>query len=88
MRAPLPGDEAHAAAAEKVLRLVYAVLAGYGLTGDDAVDAARTLRASLHGFVVLETSGGFGLPRAVDRSFDRLVDALDAALNDWLTTKA
>lgn len=83
VRAPLPGDEAHAAAAEPVVRLVYAVLAGYGLHGDDAVDATRSLRAALHGFVVLETSGGFGLPRDVDRSFDRLVGALDDALTDW-----
>jgi AcrR family transcriptional regulator len=83
VRAPLPGDEAHAAAAEAVLRVVCAVLAGYGVDGDDAVDAARTVRSALHGFVVLEASGGFGLPRDVDRSFDRLVTALDAALADW-----
>jgi AcrR family transcriptional regulator len=83
VRAPAPHDEAHAAAAEPVLRIVFAVLRGYGLEGDDAVDAARTVRASLHGFVVLETSGGFGLPRDVDRSFDRLVGALDAALLAW-----
>jgi len=83
VRAPLPGDERHAAAAETVLRVVYAVLRGYGLAGDDAVDAARFLRASLHGFVVLETSGGFALPRDVDRSFDRLVSVLDAGLGNW-----
>jgi AcrR family transcriptional regulator len=86
VRAPLPGDEAHAAAAEAVLRVVNAVLDGYGVDGDDAVDAARTLRAALHGFVVLEASGGFGLPRDVDRSFDRLVAALDTALADWPST--
>jgi len=86
VRAPLPGDEAHAVAAAAVLRVVNDVLSGYGLTGDDAVDAARTLRAALHGFVVLDASGGFGLPRDVDRSFDRLVTALDAALTDWPST--
>jgi AcrR family transcriptional regulator len=86
VRAPLPGDEAHAAAAATVFRLVNAVLSDYGLHGDDAVDAARTLRAALHGFVVLDASGGFGLPRDVDRSFDRLVTALDAALTDWQST--
>jgi AcrR family transcriptional regulator len=86
VRAPMPGDRAHAAAAEPVLGVVYTVLAGYGLDGDDAVDAARTLRAGLHGFVTLEAAGGFGLPRDVDRSFDRLVGALDAALTDWPAT--
>lgn len=88
VRAPRPGDEVHARAAEAVLRVVYAVLAGYGLEGDDAVDGARALRAALHGFVVLETSGGFGLPRDVDRSFDRLVLALDDALHGWSTAPA
>ena len=83
VRAPLPGDDAHAAAAEVLLRVVYAVLGGYGLDGDDEVDAARALRAALHGFVVLEASGGFGLPRNVDQSFDRLVRMLDDALQHW-----
>ena len=83
VRAPAPDDERHAAAAERVLRPVLAVLDGYGLAGDDAVDAARSLRAALHGFVVLETSGGFGLPRDVTRSFDRLVDVLHAGLTRW-----
>jgi AcrR family transcriptional regulator len=86
VRAPLAGDEVHAAAAAAALRVVDAVLSGYGLDDDEAVDAARTLRAALHGFVVLEASGGFGLPRHVDRSFDRLVTALDAALTDWPST--
>lgn len=86
VRAPLPGDEVHAAAAAAVLRVVNGVLTGYRLEGDDAVDAARTLRAALHGFVVLDAAGGFGLPRHVDRSFDRLVTALDAALSDWPST--
>lgn len=88
VRAPLPGDEAHVAAAEAVLEVVFAVLAGYGLDGDDAIDGTRSLRAALHGFVVLETSGGFGLPRDVDRSFDRLVRALDDALHGWSTAPA
>jgi hypothetical protein len=59
---------------------VFAVLAGYGLSGEDAVDAARALRASMHGFVTLENGGGFGLPVDVDRSFTRLIDGFDAAL--------
>jgi AcrR family transcriptional regulator len=86
VRAPAPGDTGHAAAAEGVLRVVFAVLAGYRLTGDDAVDATRALRATLHGFVVLETGGGFGMPVDVDRSYDRLVAGLDATLSRWTTT--
>ena len=78
------GDDAEAdAASQAVLDTVLSVLAGYGLTGADAIDAARTLRAALHGFVSLETLGGFGLPRQVDRSFDRLIEILDTALRTW-----
>ena len=51
-----------------------------GLVGDDEIDAIRTLRSGLHGFVALEAAGGFGLPLDVDRSFERLVDALVATL--------
>ena len=83
VRAPARGDEQHDAAADTVLRVVLAVLAGYGLAGDDAIDAARALRGGLHGFVTLEAAGGFGLPRDVDRSFDRLVGALHEALTNW-----
>jgi AcrR family transcriptional regulator len=83
LRAPEPGDTEHAAASDVVLRVVFAVLRGYHLAGDDAVDATRALRSSLHGFVALEAAGGFGLPRDVERSFTRLVDLLDAGLAGW-----
>jgi len=56
---------------------------GYDLAEDDRVDALRTIRAALHGFAVLEAAGGFGLPRDVDATFERYVDALDAGLGSW-----
>jgi AcrR family transcriptional regulator len=84
VRAPAGGDAEHAAAAESVLRVVLAVLAGYGLSGPDAIDATRGLRAALHGFAALELGGGFGLPVDVDRSFARLVTGFDAALHSWV----
>ncbi|MGD8169767.1 TetR/AcrR family transcriptional regulator [Herbiconiux sp. P16] len=62
-------------AAEDAVRMIFTVLDGFGLEGDDAVDATRGLRAVLHGFVALEAAGGFGMPADVDRSFDRLVAA-------------
>jgi AcrR family transcriptional regulator len=83
LRAPRPGHAEHEAASEELLATVFAILGGYGLEGDDAVDAARTVRAALHGFTTLEMAGGFGLPRDVERSFARLVDALDTALGGW-----
>lgn len=81
--APSPGDPEHHDASNAVLATVFEVLANYGLENDDLVDATRALRAALHGFVSLESSGAFGLPEDVDRSFERLVDALDAALRYW-----
>lgn len=83
VRAPAADDAEHTAAAETVLRVVLAVLAGYGLADDDAVDATRALRAALHGFVALEAGGGFGMPVDVDRSYTRLVDGFDATLHLW-----
>ena len=82
-RVPDPADPAHVAAGEKVVGTVFAILRGYGLDGDDLVDAARALRSALHGFVVLESGGGFGLPRDIDRSFDRMVAVLDAGFDRW-----
>jgi hypothetical protein len=66
-----------------VTQVVFNVLASYELRDDDAVDATRALRSGLHGFVSLESSGGFGLPVDVDRSFERLVGGLLAALSQW-----
>jgi hypothetical protein len=45
------------------------------------------VRAALHGFAVLETSGGFGLPRDVDATYERYVGALDAGLRSWRSKK-
>jgi AcrR family transcriptional regulator len=88
VRAPDDDDTALNEAAARVLGVIYAVLSGYGLTGADAVDATRAIRAALHGFVTLESGGGFGIPRAVDLSFTRLVDGLDAMLDSWARTAA
>jgi AcrR family transcriptional regulator len=83
LRAPGSDDADARAASQAVLDTVLGVLTGYGLTGADAIDATRALRASLHGFVELEAVGGFGLPQDVDRSFDRLIEIMDAALRNW-----
>jgi len=80
VRASPPDDAEHRAASDSVLLTVLAVLAERGLAGDDAIDAARALRAALHGFVALEAAGGFGLPRDVERSFGRMVDGLAASI--------
>jgi AcrR family transcriptional regulator len=78
--APSGEHQGQLEAAAAVLRVVEATLTGYGLTGDDAVDAARALRAALHGFVHLEINDAFGLPADIDRSYRRLVEGIDAAM--------
>lgn len=83
VRAPAPGDEALEAAAAEILSVFDDVFTGYGITGPDAVDAARFVRSALHGFVSLELGGGFGMAQSVDRSFTRLVAASDQALRAW-----
>ncbi len=83
LRAPEEGAAVTVEAAEAILRVIFAILAGYGLAGEDAIDATRGLRSALHGFVALEASGGFGLPQDVERSFARLLDGLDAMLRGW-----
>jgi AcrR family transcriptional regulator len=78
--APAPDDAEHRAAAAETVEVVLAVLRGWDLDGDDAVHAARTFRSAIHGFVVLEAAGGFGIPLDLDESFDRLVATLAAGL--------
>jgi AcrR family transcriptional regulator len=85
VRAPDRDDAEHVAASEAAFAVLLAVLDGYEITGEDAVDAIRSLRAVMHGFVTLEEAGGFGLPRSVDATYARLIDALDTAFAGWST---
>ena len=80
LRAVPADDPEHLAAGAALLALVNGSLAARGLVGDDAIDGARLMRATLHGFVALEAAGGFGMPRDVERSFDRALDGLEAGL--------
>ncbi len=79
--APLPGDDEDVEASTAVTDVVFAALRGYGLSDDALVDATRTLRAVLVGFAALEASGGFGMARPVDESFDWWLDSFDTALS-------
>ena len=76
-RPPAPGQSRDA---EAVVDVVLAVLRGYGLEGDPAIHAVRVVRAALHGFVILEAGGGFGIPLSVAQSFERLIAVLDKGL--------
>jgi AcrR family transcriptional regulator len=64
------------------LAVLWQVLAGCGLSGDTAIDAARALRAFIHGWVLLESEGGFGLERKPEDSYRRSAGRLIALLED------
>jgi AcrR family transcriptional regulator len=81
LTAPSEQDLEVQAAAERLLELLAAILRGWKLEGEDAIDAIRVVRSALHGFVELERKGGFALKREVDTSFERLLDTLVAGLS-------
>lgn len=67
----------------RTAEITYGMLRGYGLGEPDLTDAVRLLRATFHGYCLLEAGGGFGAPRDVQRSWDKAVDALHMALTHW-----
>ena len=83
VRAPVPDDSEHLDVAGAIVGMLAAALGDYQLRDADLIDAIRMLRAAMHGFVTLETSGGFGIPQSVDATFTRLIDSLDAAYRSW-----
>lgn len=73
LKAPPPEDTDLVRLSEELVSLLQLVLASYGLQGEAALHAIRAWRSVVHGFVSLETNGGFGLPLERDRSFDLLL---------------
>jgi AcrR family transcriptional regulator len=74
-----PDFEYQAAVAETV-EVLMAVLRAWNVEGDEAVHAARAFRSAVHGFVVIEAAGGFGIPVDPNASFERLVAIVAAGL--------
>lgn len=84
MRAADPADAEDMEVSTALVQVLYAIVSGYRIEGEDhLVDAIRYLRSALHGFVDLETSGAFRLPRELDRSFARVIDSTTTALAGW-----
>ncbi len=80
LRPPEQADDELWRAGQESVALALAALAGFGLSADEAMHATRALRALVHGFVALETSGGFGVPLDLDESFQRMVRTFVGAL--------
>ncbi|AQS66825.1 TetR/AcrR family transcriptional regulator [Streptomyces pactum] len=70
-------------ALRRTAEITYGMLRAYGLAEPDRTDAVRLLRATFHGYCALEATGGFGAPRDVRASWDKAVDALHVALENW-----
>ncbi|MEV4560415.1 TetR-like C-terminal domain-containing protein [Kitasatospora sp. NPDC049285] len=81
-QAPDPDPELSAAGG-RLVEVLFAVLRGYGLAGSEAVHAARTLRATAHGYASLATAGAFQLAEGRDVTLERLTEVLVAGLAHW-----
>ncbi|MFD0360786.1 TetR/AcrR family transcriptional regulator [Nocardia sp. GCM10030253] len=66
--------------------LTYGMLRAYGLEEPDLTDAVRLLRSTFHGYTNLEATGGFGHSRPTAASWERIIDALHIALEQWPST--
>lgn len=77
--APDPDDELYEALGSVVVPVLTA-LGEAGVEPERRIHLVRALRSALHGFVLLETGGGFGRPEPVEESFDHLVELLLAGV--------
>jgi len=75
-----PDDAERIQAEARIVHVAVAIVASFGLTGDDAIHAVRALRSVVHGFATLEAAGGFGIPLDLDESFRRLTAMMIAGL--------
>jgi len=82
-RAPAPSDTEAQAGFARPVEVIAAVLRGFSIPEARMVHTIRALRSAVHGFVDLETRGGFGLPEDVDESFAVLVEGFVRALEGW-----
>lgn len=87
-RMPAPGDLEDEAVSVAAIQVIADVLTAYRLKGDDAVDAIRAFRSTLHGFVSYESTGSFRWSADVDQSFERLIRGFIIALTHWPETAA
>jgi AcrR family transcriptional regulator len=77
--APDPEQTELASLAQEWLQLLLLTMASLGVQGEEALHAIRAYRALLHGFVSLESGGGFKMALNLDESFEYLLGGyLDA----------
>ncbi len=67
-------------AGARVINSIAAVLRGYGIGEDEMDHAIRTVRCTIHGFAMLEASGGFQWDADPDQSFEWMIGFIDRGL--------
>jgi len=80
-RYPCAGDPELEAAVERVVHVLAQALVAYGLSTDEKVHVARSLRSAFHGFAHLESGDGHPHPLDLDDTFDHLLDLLCAGIH-------
>ncbi|MFD3917717.1 TetR/AcrR family transcriptional regulator [Streptomyces sp. NPDC058595] len=85
-RLPLDPETAAASAGPRHARMTRAILRGYDLTEPDQTHAVRLLGSVFHGYISLETAGGFShsTPDSQE-TWAWIVDRVDTLLRTWPT---
>lgn len=65
---------------DRLLDTMFAALAGYGVDGEEAIHAVRTLRSLAHGYAVMEMSDAFRSPVSTEASFEWAISTFIAGL--------
>ncbi|MFH8684274.1 TetR/AcrR family transcriptional regulator [Streptomyces lydicus] len=80
----LTQEEAAASAGGRHAQMTRAILRGYDLSEPDQTHAVRLLGSVFHGYVSLESAGGFShsAPDSQE-TWERILDSLDALLRNW-----
>ena len=81
VRAPAADDLEAQQFGREIVDVVLAVLEPYQLGETDAIHAVRGLRSIIHGFVMLEQAGGFGMPIDREESFLFLIETFLVGLH-------
>jgi AcrR family transcriptional regulator len=73
-------DDPLVLAAARVIDSIAAVLRGYGIGDAEMTHAIRFIRSAMHGFAMLESSGGFQWDTDPDESFAWMIGFIDRGL--------
>ena len=73
LHAAKPGDTVLEGVQTEAVEIALSALSAYHMTPEDAIHVVRMLRSIIHGFVTLESAGGFGLPIDLNETFQRLL---------------